>query len=294
MELGDVFPDRPMQSGRLFVPRDIQLDGEFLSWLWVPPWASSDDKKVKRRVAYREAKPGMLAGFLRLHSATDIAILGYARRWGVLGLCEHWLPCSHNQYPYGAHDGVRSCLPMLTSPPEGSSFRLREPLAAWRVWSQKAQALINIGARLNQGKIAGVEDWQALKELPSSPFGTEPFMESVAMARDQLAFELDGWISIGQVRPRISWRKDQARFSLDAVSSGPNLFGLLALNIAVAIAAGHGEQGLAVCSACGLSYIPDRRPNPDRRNYCEKCRLKAARREASRQYRQRERMKRVS
>jgi hypothetical protein len=237
MELGDVFPDRPMQSGRLFVPRDIRLDGEFLSWPWVQPWGSSDDKRLKRRVAYREAKPDMLARFLRLHSATDETILGYARRWGVLGICDHGLPCSHNH-----------CLPMLCPTREkGLSFRLMEPLAAWRGWSKKAQALISIGAHLNQGKVAHVEDWQVIKDLPFfGQVGTEPVMESVTDARRELADELDGWISIGQVRPRISWRKDRARFSLDAVSSGPNLFGLLALNIAVAIAAGEGA-GCVLC-----------------------------------------------
>jgi hypothetical protein len=172
---------------------------------------------------------------------------------------------------------------------KGLSFRLMEPLAAWQAWSKKAQALINIGARLNQGKVAHVEDWRVIKDRPDfGLFGTEPVMESVTDARRELADQLDGWISIGQVRPRISWRKDRARFSLDAVSSGPNLFGLLALNIAVAIAVGHGEQGLAVCSACGLSYIPDRRPNPNRRNYCEECGLKAAMRDASRDYRARQ------
>ena len=284
MEFGDVFPDRPMQSGRLFVPQKIQVDGDSLTWSWVPPWVPQGDEK---RVTYRQAKPGMLADFIRLHDANDETILAYARKWGMLGLCEHGLPCSHNQGTSGP-----SCLPMLVTPlprQKGSTFRLMEPLAAWRIWSRKAQSFINIGARLNQGKLPRVEDWQMLKDLRDSGLGEtehEPFMETVSNARAELAYELDGWISIGQVRPRISWRNDKACFSLDAVSSGPNLFGLLALNIAVAIASGDGEKGLAVCSACGDSYIPTRRPDPNRRNYCERCGLKAAQRVASRKYRQ--------
>lgn len=292
MEFGDVFPDRPMQSGRVFVPARIQFEGAFLTWPWVP---HGDEK----RVTYRQAKPGMLAGFVRLHRASDQEILAYARKWGVLGICErHGLPCSHNQYPYGPYDGVKPCLPMLVTPlpREGSDFQVGEPLAHWRVWSRKAQAILNIGARLNQGKLARLEDWQALKDLHDSGLGEteqEPFMKNVAKARAELAFELDGWISMGQVRPRISWKTDntrlKAQFSLDAVSSGPNLFGLLALNIAVAIASGEGEKGLAVCCACGESYPPKRRPDPNRRNYCEDCGLKAAQREAAREYRRRQR-----
>ena len=285
MELGDVFPDRPMQSGRVFVPEDICLAGDFLTWGWVP-------FSGERGVTYRQAKPGMLADFIRLDCATDEKILAYARKWGILGLCQHGLPCSHNQYRDGLLDGVQPCLPVLVTPRprEGSAFRLLEPLAAWRMWSRKAQSIINIGARLNQGKIARVEDWQVLKDLRDSGLGEtayEPFMETVANARTELTRELDGWISMGQVRPRIGWRNDRARFSLDAVSSGPNLFGLLALNIAVAIAAGEGEKGLAVCSSCGSSYIPSRRPDPNRRNYCYQCGLKAAQRFASRRYRRR-------
>lgn len=288
MEFGDVFPDRPMQSGRLFVPQDIQLDGDSLTWPWVPPWVAQGDE---RRVTYRQAKPGMLADFIRLHGTDDETILAYARKWGVLGLCEHSLPCSHNQGTSGP-----SCLPMLVTPlpREGSAFRLMEPLEDWRMWSRKAQSLINVGARLNQGKLPREEDWQMFNVWPVEAAcylrraEGEPFTETVTNARADLAKELDGWISIGQVRPRISWRKDKegkARFSLDAVSSGPNLFGLLALNIAVAIAAGDGEKGLAVCSGCGHSYIPSRRPNPSRQNYCEACGRKAAQREASRRYR---------
>jgi hypothetical protein len=283
MEFGDVFPDRPMPAGRLFVPEGIALDGEFLTW----PWVRAGEEK---QLTYRQAKPGMLTDFMRLHDATDEGILTYARRWGVLGLCEHGLPCSHNQYPDGLLHGVRPCLPMLATSPRNaeSDIRLKEPVAAWRMWSRKAQSLINIGARLNQGKLARVEDWQTLKELRDFGLGateSEPFMANVANARAELGDTLDGWISIGQVRPRISWQKDKARFSLDAVSSGPNLFGILALNIAVAIAAGDGEKGLAICSACGLSYIPARRPDPNRSNYCKACGLKAAQRDASRRYR---------
>jgi hypothetical protein len=272
-----------MPAGRLFVPRDIQLDGDSLTWPWVP---AGDEK----RTAYRQANSGMLGGFIRLHETTDERILAYARRWGVLGICHHGLPCSHNQYPYGLHDLFRPCLPMLVPQPAGGSvFRLTEPLASWRAWSRKAQSLMNIGARLNQGKLAHAKDWRRLKEIHDSGLGTEegePFMRTMAKARAELGNELDGWISMGQVRPRISWRKDKARFSLDAVSSGPNLFGILALNIAISIAAGEGEKGLAVCSACSLSYIPTRRPDPNRSNYCSACGLKAAQRAASRRYRQ--------
>jgi hypothetical protein len=287
MQLADIFKDRPMPSGRVFVPHDIRLAGDYLTW----PWSLSAFEKHGVR---REPSPGMLSEFVQLHRKDDQQILAYARSWGVLGLCIHDLPCSHNQYPNGIENRVRPCLPELVKPlpKTGSEFRLQESLQLWRFWSLKAQSLLNIGACANQGKIARLEDWQVVKDIWDSGLGEtawEPFMESAENARAELARELDRWISIGQVRPQIGWRNKRgpkAQFSLEAVTSGPNLFGLLALNIAVAIAAGDGEKGLAICSACAQSYIPKRRPDPNRRNYCANCGLRAAQRDASRRYRQ--------
>jgi hypothetical protein len=184
---------------------------------------------------------------------------------------------------------------------------------AWRQWSRKAQALINIGAQLNQERFPRVADWRVVKDLADSGLGeTEQHLRDMGLvepdykcftrapknldkAYRQLAYELDDWISIGQIRPRLSWKKrraqdrigpaDGARFSLDAVTSGPNLFGLLALDLALAIAG----KSLAVCTACAKSYMPKRRPNPNRQNYCEYCGLKAAQSHASRRYRMRKR-----
>jgi len=309
MDRGGVYPDQPMASGLLFVPQEIELDGEFLTWSWVAPWAWSEDGP---KVRYRHPKPGMLADFLRLEDARDDKILAYARRWGVLGICDHGLPCSHNQYPTGILEGVKPCLPILATPLSPGEYRVREPLVIWREWSRKAQALINISVQLNQDRFPRVEDWRVVKGLGASDLGqTERDLSDLGLveppdrrsmndstkldkAHRALAYELDGWISMGQIRPRISWERQRqpdrmsqanwvGRFSLDAVSSGPNLFGLLALGLLLAIA----RTSLAVCSACANSYIPKRRPNPNRRNYCTRCGLKAAQLEASRRYRSR-------
>jgi len=50
------------------------------------------------------------------------------------------------------------------------------------------------------------------------------------------------------------------------------------------------SDDLAVCSSCGMLYSPTRRPNPDRRNYCPKCKEdKVPQRDASRDYYDRKR-----
>jgi hypothetical protein len=289
MELGNVFPDRPMQSGLAFVPGKVETDGVHLNW-------------GRDGARYVQPKDGMLTAFLRLSDASDQEIAAYARRWGVLGLCTHGLPCSHNQYLFGFDDGIGFCLPVILPRSQGSPFWFQEPLELWRAWSRKAQALLNIAVQLNQGNRALWEDWNVIKEIRTSGLTDSKgipaearrlaWMKDITSERKEMSEELDTWISRGQVRPRASWNTSAThsrtpvawRFSPDTVSRGPNLFGLLALNIVHTIAG----SGSAVCSACARSYPRDRRPDPGRRNYCEECRAKGMpERDAAREYRAR-------
>lgn len=284
------FPDRPLQAGLLFVPRDIQIDGDRLVW-------------SVQGARYKRARSGMLSDFVGICTKADYrsAILSCARKWGVLGICQgHSLPCSHNQYAHGLLDGVQPCLPMLVTPlpRNGSAFQFWEPLALWGEWSKKVSAVMGIAAQLDDGKKASFQDWNIVKGIRDSgseESGTAPYVRDLGTARRELAWELDSWISIGQVRPRIAWSKQKSdwRLSLDAVSTGPNLFGLIALYLATEVA-GTGK-GIAFCSSCGDSYEPERRLNPKYRNYCPKCRgesgKQAARRDAARDFRRRQREK---
>jgi len=186
-------------------------------------------------------------------------------------------------------EGVRPCLPMLHSR-DPARPRFREPLNVWRQWSCMAKSLMNIGALLNQGKPADPNDWHAYRYACRNvtPTGLETEERDVSKGRADLAWELDCWLSMGQVRPLIDWVKKNERwqFRLDRMTSGPNLFGLLALNLALAIS---GTE-LAVCGSRGQSYLPKRRPDPNRRNYCTSCGERVAQRDASRAYRRRRKL----
>jgi hypothetical protein len=116
-------------------------------------------------------------------------------------------------------------------------------------------------------------------------------MGDIQAQRQEFTWELDGWSLMGQVRPRVSWNRTPPGWvlNLDAVGTGPNLFGLLSLYIASEVA-GAGTAGV-FCTSCGRFYTPNRRPNPCRSNYCQQCRgetgKNAAWRDASRRYRRR-------
>ena len=78
---GDI--DRPL-SGELVVPEVVELhDDEERLW-WAAPLTT---RKNPRR---------LLEGFLELGEASSQRIRDYARQWGVLGICQHGLPYTHN------------------------------------------------------------------------------------------------------------------------------------------------------------------------------------------------------
>ena len=71
---------------------------------------------------------------------------------------------------------------------------------------------------------------------------------------------------MGQVALEPAWDEPH-HLSLRIGVAG--LFGALVVQLALAIAK---TDGLTLRSACGMTYLPGRRPNPKRRRYCSPCR----------------------
>ena len=106
-ELGGLYSeagqlDRPVASGRLVVPNDIEVERERLWWGF----------DFERPIDEHEPGPGLLNDFVALHTADERQIGAYARRWGVLCICRHRLPTSH-AYDVG---GFRGRCPPLGYP----------------------------------------------------------------------------------------------------------------------------------------------------------------------------------
>src|ERR1700682_234453 len=77
--------------GQLQVPSPrVEVAGDRLIVPGRAPDGDSDWKAV-------EAPDDLLRRFVALTGAKDEKILGFARRWGLLGLCEHGLPSEHNR-----------------------------------------------------------------------------------------------------------------------------------------------------------------------------------------------------
>ena len=73
------------------------------------------------------------------------------------------------------------------------------------------------------------------------------------------------WLQIGGIQPRFRWGADAPVVFLGT----PCLIGARAVQLLLAISR---TDGLAICSACALPYIPTKQRAPNRRRYCPTCR----------------------
>ena len=248
--------DRPLpDAGVWHIPAEAVAFGGLLQW---------------RRLGLRSqptangSEPNMLEAFIRLANAQDDSVARFALRWGVLRDGE-WLL-------------------------EGS-----EPLAEWRAVAEHFAAVMDVAARLRIGDAVDPERWARLGrtglvdvELLAGPDGEpevrlrhqlwplSPFARQCSPP-EAVGYIVSGWLRRSAVGLGLSWT-DRPQVVLVPRS----LLGGLALQLAFAVS---GADGLALCSSCGRPFTPKRRPAAGRRAYCPTCGVRAARRDAQRDYR---------
>lgn len=178
----------------------------------------------------------LLSGFLGLTSAEPDEILKFARTWGAFKIKSTPIP----------------------------GLRFKEPIAVWHALAVQFRALHRIGADLNQERTGTEEEWRAIRL--ARPAGKRALDE----ARFLLMSNVRRLVNDAQLRPRLYWNKLSEQWQIDFDGpSGSNLLAVLALQLMVSIA---DKDGVALCSNCHQSYMPERRPSVGRRNYCQLCR----------------------
>jgi hypothetical protein len=258
--------------------------------------------------------PGMLTDFLSLADTPASATLRFARRWGLLELCNHDLPSEHP-----TDVGLPTCLGetyLRVLHYERDCVRMTdEPAATWRYWAGQASALANIGVRLRRGLTIDPRDAMRLLErapwapvMPRSVRGrwddlapTEPGAASsqyapehehareehrrrvadrpleTAELRRTVRDALAFWLEMSRVTVRLIWPKGRP----DVVLTG-GLFGALGVQLLMLIS---GSQGFAFCAGCGNVHVPARPNDTQRASYCPSCRAtRVPQRHAQRRY----------
>lgn len=257
-----------------------------------------------------EPRRAVLDDFLLLAGdPSDEAILGYARRYGMLGL-----------KPAEGHPGPGFVIPTvpwvgeLIAPSIGYRHApgvLREPVGLWRRVIRETAAVYAIAGRLRQDKLVDRAAWEPLAGIVSLPLSADNVVDDSPPAnvmdlseespvpwipvspktlegqRQALAAIVSAWLALGAVRPVLAWgepREDEPVVTLGTST----LFGGLVLELLLAVG---GKAGFAICSGCGAAYVPHRRPpagsfGAPRANYCPTCRARGLpQREAARRWR---------
>lgn len=266
--------ERPMQLGMVYGPPVKRVEDGCLVYL--------PCEREKKKIG-----TGLLQNFLGLAGAPETEVIKYARKWGILDLAEDGLPCRSD-----AKRDVRS---------GNDEEYCLEPIALWYRFAGRLRSLVRIAGEINQGRPGGPDDWgvaagyrfdvvAVMKAMQQSPGATRVKAALLDIARTELQTEVRYLIERCKVRPRFWWNKDADQWQIDLDAEGmSNLPGLLAIQLVITIA---NKEGYAMCSSCHTAYVPERKPDPTRRNYCGSCGIRAAWRDASRERRRRKREER--
>lgn len=251
--------------------------------------------RFPKRPKRKRPGPGLLEDFLSLaEDDSGKRIVAYAKRWGVLNICEHDLPCSHNPPAWDYDTGVPgfastfdSCRPRTHGDPifrKATDFNW-EPLEVWREYARVFRALVGVAGRLSEGAPSSPSQWEALCDGPlfflrgnGSSSWPRSAVDTAALLTDALTILL----GLAGVRPHVAVVGERPAVTLGA----PNLFGALTMQ---ALMASSAAGGFYFCSGCGLPFVVvgGRRLQAGRNHYCPACGTGAARRDASRRYRAR-------
>lgn len=255
MPLDSDEPNRKLAVGEYLAPAEIRLKDGRLFWQPVDRW--------------RKVKPTkeILTQFVNLANGSDGDVLMYAKRWGPLGLCEHYLPVSHSV----------SCVRLeRRRHPEG------EPVLEWKRLARNAGAILRISAQLRSGRdnLGKAEDWEILRAGPKEfrlhvlNLEAEEYIrpkKRVVEEKTVIAEIVNICLDIGNVRPKLTWSSPDPAVNLDG-GPGGRLFGALAIQLLERA----GGYEIAACTGCRNFFDVsaenrERRPKSGQGRYCPDC-----------------------
>ncbi len=253
---------------------ELRLEGDCILW---SSWRRIDHS----RQPYRELKPQthVFRRFLQLHDDTDEAILSFAQRNGVLGLCKHGLPICHG--PRDPQDRVLESGRVYCTFGFTRSRAIMEPLKSWRALSREALVLLTLRRMLEySGSHRGRDEiwkdalWLCLKQSEHSAHpGYRSLIQTAQRTRDRerIALIANEWLRCGRVELQLKSGNGGYRFNPVLPDFGPNLFGYIAFQLAANLT---NREGWAICASCKEFFEPTNTISPGRRTFCQSCRSK--------------------
>jgi len=235
-------------------------------------------------------RAGLLESFIQLCHGSDSDIARFAAKWGALDICcKHNLPSSHLPFRHilALDLDEAPCTAMGLWSWRGAF------LAAWRDYSGKARAILDIAAQLHidPARSPSLDLWRPLHNfLPNGLVADvlgqalpdiQRFVAPPPQQAKLLGTVIDHWLALGDVQVSFTWDgRPHTSFGTG------NLFGALGLQLALAVSR---TDGLAICDACGHTFIPVRQRRAGSPTYCPECGPRASKRESARRRRAQER-----
>lgn len=278
---GSRFPTAALQ-----IPSDFEIRDAHLHWAWHGfDGATSMGPFVPRYVS----PDGMLDRFIEIRTSHDV--IKFARRYGVLGICEHGIPATHNTPALpGLLGGLGlGCIPLsdgVRDPKDFSwtLFTFREPLAAWMRIVYAANAILHLAKAADWGDRFS-EQWRYAWELTGGLMpDTQPLADEIREVGEQLTREspkgslaavVNWWLYVGHASVTLEWPPDFETPTLKLAGIMPPYvpatFGVLAGQLMLAVS---GARTMLICSGCGRPYMRKKRYQPRRFkgiNYCPDC-----------------------
>lgn len=273
--------ERPVVATSWPLPGGLAIDGPYLSW----------DGQILRQV---EPGRGMLEGFIALHGAEDKAILRYAQKWGNLS-------------PRNVRTIDRD-KPGSTDWSSGTEF-----LSTWRETATRFSTALSIASTISKRQRVTLDDWAILLGIPRSELNGDEEIENMLsrrdpaidsgpelqsrmarwaiariLRRDSLPVEVERWALFFEIN---QWAENASvGFWLDPWNNRlqvrtDTLYCGLCWQLMAAVCS---SGGFAVCSECGKTFKPSRKPGRDTRTYCSRCVNEGVpRRNATRAWRER-------
>jgi hypothetical protein len=163
--------------------------------------------------------------------------------------------------------------------PLGREIGIRQQADKWREYARLALAILRFAADFHGGKARRQEDWEIIWGPEREPVNLKGLPWKIQAA--VLANAVNRWIDAAK---GISVLQVVAGRHVAQIS-GSNLFGILATQVAYALA--RADQ-MAYCAGCGEFFRSRRLPSRGARRYCPICRAGGVpQRDASRDYRER-------
>ena len=301
-------------------PPDIYLKGDRLCWksftLTMP--RAESFRVMGRRWSLQVADHGykteaterLLDDFMELADANDEKILNYARRYGVLGICKHNVPATHNVRirsfwgditPGPAKDGsavhegtndkecaigtvkarvkpagYRGCSPRGGKPNQGW-----EPLERWHFFAKRAREMVEAADNLRSGDPAWRRVWRGIVGVKGRLLRPQRPQRLSTLRKEAISPKRSKEERHARLRDAlassVSCWLEMGGVGVECYWTGAHpviRIGSASLFGALAkqlLFRVCGIHNVApACSFCGRAYIPSRRPSPTRLNYCSK------------------------